>query len=365
VLLQDRHGTWHRGAVEGDRLAYPASSVKLGFLVGAVHWCREQGKAPDCLDPYVRPMIETSDNVATGEVVDHISGVVNGPAAGADLDTFIEKRRYTERVLDQSGLLGPQRLFTKTYPTNSGEEPQGLEHDAWQKLGRNAMTTDLAARLMLGVATGTIEPAATAYMRGLLRRPSFSAYSSLGGGLPPGSVHENKIGSAFDTLQDVMYAELPNGRRLVIAAFTNGWDAREPEPGDVARLGDFTARLLGHLGLDDAAGRAPVEVQSKSRDDGSVRWQWRVPQAGRYEIALWYDAAEPNTRAAQASIADASGRLQALGSVDQSTWGRRWIRLGDVDLVRGPAAVTLTPAPPGVAAGGRLRITRWPDDASH
>jgi hypothetical protein len=227
------------------------------------------------------------------------------------------------------------------------------------------MTTDLAARLMLGVATGTIEPAATAYMRGLLRRPSFSAYSSLGGGLPPGSVHENKIGSAFDTLQDVMYAELPNGRRLVIAAFTNGWDAREPEPGDVARLGDFTARLLGHLGLDDAAGRAPVEVQSKSRDDGSVRWQWRVPQAGRYEIALWYDAAEPNTRAAQASIADASGRLQALGSVDQSTWGRRWIRLGDVDLVRGPAAVTLTPAPPGVAAGGRLRITRWPDDASH
>jgi hypothetical protein len=203
-------------------------------------------------------------------------------------------------------------------------------------------------------------------MRILLRRPTFSAYSGLGGGLPPGSLHENKIGSAFDTLQDVMYAELPNGRRLVIAAFTNGWDAREPEPWDVARLGDFTARLLQHLGLDDAAGHAPIAVQSKPGDNGSVQWQWRVPRAGRYEIALWYDAAAGNTRAAQATVADANGKLQALGSVDQSTWGRRWIRLGDVELVRGAAAVTLAPAPPGVAAGGRLRVTRWPDDhASH
>jgi sterol desaturase/sphingolipid hydroxylase (fatty acid hydroxylase superfamily) len=363
VLLEDRHGTWRRGAVEGDHLAYPASSVKLGFLVGAVHWCREQGQAPDCLDAYARPMIETSDNVATGEVVDRISGAVNGPA-GADLDTFIERRRYTERVLDQLGLLGTQRLFTKTYPTNSGEEPQGLEHDAWRRLGRNAMTTDLAAQLMLGVATGTIEPAATSYMRDLLRRPAFSAYSSLGGGLPPGSVHENKIGSAFDTLQDVMYAELPDGHRLVIAAFTNGWDAREPGPWDVARLGDFTVRLLRHLGLDDAAGHAPLVVNGKRQPDSSARWRWRVPRAGRYEIALWYEAVAQQTRAAEAAIRDASGTPQVLGAVDQSTWGRRWIRLGDVELARGPAELTLRPMVPGSAAAGQLRITRWPRHAS-
>ena len=315
VLAQDRAGHWRRGSVEGDRLAYPASSVKLGFLVGAVHWCHEQGKAPDCLDEFVRPMIVDSDNVATGDVVDRISGAPNAAVAGNDAEAWIERRRYTERVLESAGLLGSQRLFTKTYPTNSGEEPAELERLAWQRLGRNAMTTDLAAALMLNVALGTLEPQATDYMRSLLRRPAFSGHSSLGGGLPPGSVHENKIGNAFDTLQDVMYAELPNGQRLVIAAFTNGWDSREPEPWDVAKLGDFTARLLQELKLDGAAGRAPRYVDASIAGDGTVRWQWRVPQPGRYELALWYDADPGNTHDARATVVTPDQRNE-IASLD-------------------------------------------------
>jgi hypothetical protein len=161
-----------------------------------------------------------------------------------------------------------------------------------------------------------------------------------------------------------MYAELPDGHRLVIAAFTNGWDAREPGPWDVARLGDFTARLLRHLGLDDAAGHAPLVVNGKQQPDGSAHWRWRVPRAGRYEIALWYEAVAQQTRAAEAAIRDASGTPQVLGAVDQSTWGRRWIRLGDLELARGPAELTLRPAAPGSAAAGQLRITRWPRHAS-
>ncbi len=360
VLLQGRDGHWRRGTVEGDQLAYPASSVKLGFLVGAVHWCREHDQAPDCLDEFVRPMIVDSDNVATGEVVDRISGAPNAPVADNDVEAWIERRRYTERVLESVALLGSQRLFTKTYPTNSGEEPAELERLAWQRLGRNAMTTDLASALMLNVALGTLEPQATDYMRSLLRRPAFSGHSSLGGGLPPGSVHENKIGSAFDTLQDVMYAELPNGQRLVIAAFTNGWDAQEPGPGDVAKLGDFTARVLRELKLDDAAGRAPQYVDALAPGGGAVRWQWRVPQPGRYELALWYDAEAGNAREAHATVV-AQGQHHELAVLDLATWGRRWIRLGDVKLDRGKAALVLTSSTPGKLTGGRLRIARWPD----
>ncbi len=360
VLLQDRDGHWRRGAVAGDQLAYPASSVKLGFLVGAVHWCHEQGKTPDCLDEFVRPMIVDSDNVATGEVIDRISGAPNAPAAGNDAEAWIERRRYTERVLESAGLLGSQRLFTKTYPTNSGDEPAELERLAWQRLGRNAMTTDLAAAMMLNVAMGTLEPQATDYMRCLLRRPAFSGHSSLGGGLPPGSTHENKIGSAFDTLQDVMYAELPGGQRLVIAAFTNGWDSQEAEPWDVAKLGDFTARLLQKLRLDGAAGSEPRYVDAAPARDGAVSWQWHVPQAGRYELALWHEADPGNTREARA-IVETPGRRDEIASLDLSTWGRRWIRLGDVQLDRGKTALVLKTSTSGKLAGGRLRIARWPD----
>jgi hypothetical protein len=247
ALVEADDGTWLRGSVEGDVPAYPASCVKLPFLVAAVHWCAAQGRTPDCLDEHVRPMIVESDNVATGFVVDAISGVANGPLDGADLEGWIAARRYAERVLDAHGLLRGQRVFTKTYPTNSGEEPDGLERAAWQQLGRNAMTSDASAELMLAVVTGAIEPQATAYMRALLRRPADSAHSALGAGLPAGSLHENKVGTAFDTLEDIMYAELPDGRRLVLAAFTNGWNPDLPPPADVAVLGRYTGLLLARL----------------------------------------------------------------------------------------------------------------------
>ena len=78
--------------------------MKLGFLVGAVHWCQEQGRAPDCLDEFVRPMIVDSDNVATGEVLDRISGeagsaraapVTGYPLARLDLARIAQSMRAT------------------------------------------------------------------------------------------------------------------------------------------------------------------------------------------------------------------------------------------------------------------------------
>jgi sterol desaturase/sphingolipid hydroxylase (fatty acid hydroxylase superfamily) len=357
VLLRDRSGAWKHGAVEGDAPAYPASVVKLGFLVAAVHWCHEHERAPDCLDQYVRPMIVESDNVATGFVVDAISGAPNASVDGADVEHWIEQRRYTERVLDAQGLLGPQRLFTKTYPTNSGEDPADLERLAWQRLGRNAMTPDLTAKLMLAIVSGTIEPQATDYMRALLRRPRFSAHSALGGGLPPGSDYENKPGSAFDTLQDVMYARLPSGRELVVSVFSNGWDANEREPWDVARLGDFAQRLLHELHLD-ARGSASRLLEPRIATDDEMRWRWRNAAAGKYELAVWYDADAANTPRASARVEPLAA--DAASDVDQTTWGRRWIRLGDFDLPRGTNELVMTRRAAGRLAPTRLRITPWP-----
>ncbi|MGI9245664.1 MAG: sterol desaturase family protein, partial [Steroidobacteraceae bacterium] len=107
VLVQGRDGAWARGHVGGEELGYPASMVKLGFLVAAVHWCAERALSPDCLDPYARAMIVESDNVATGEVVDRISGTTNAPEDAAAVAAWMDRRGYAERVLDAAGLLGP------------------------------------------------------------------------------------------------------------------------------------------------------------------------------------------------------------------------------------------------------------------
>jgi len=355
VLVEGRDGRWHRGQVEGDVPAYPASCVKLPFLVGAVHWCAEQGRDPDCLDQYARPMIVESDNVATGFVVDAVSGAANAPTDGADVDAWIEKRRYTERVLEKAGLLGKQRLFTKTYPTNSGEEPADLEKLAWERLGRNAMTADLAARLMLAIQSGALEPQARDYMRSLMRRPTFSGHSALGGGLPPGSLQENKIGSAFDTLEDIMYAELPNGRRLIVAAFSNGWDQRDAEPWDVSRFARYTELLVAKLGL---ATGLPAAVHLVAQGGAEApRWTIDAPADGRYEIAAWYPAMEGNASAVDYVVRHDGGETRVR--LDQTMWGARWIKLGDFDLLKGEGSVTLERAGPGHLAAGPLRVTRW------
>ncbi len=384
ALVEDSPGRWLRGSVEGDRLAYPASCVKLAFLVAAVHWCRERGRDPDCLDASVRPMIVDSDNVAAGVVLDTVSDAPNGPVDGTDWEDWLERRRYVERLLDRASLLGSQRLATKTYPTNSGESPEALELLVLERHGRNAMSADLSARLMLAIASGSLEPQANAYMRSLLRRPTMSGQGSLGGGLPPGSVHENKIGNAYDTLEDIMYAELPNGRRLVIAAYTDGWNQAEPEPWDVARLGSYTELLIRQLELDrgldpplylPAADAARHGTQWRSEhgrgayyaagylvaDEGTaaqLSWTLEVPHAGRYEVSVWYAASQAATQAAQYTVTHANGQTQLV--LDQQVWGSRWIKLGDFDFGPSGGTLLLTGAARGRLVADAVRLSGWP-----
>ncbi len=259
VLVATEAGTWLRGSVGGDRPWYPASCVKLGFAVAAVHWCESQGKSADCLDESVAPMLEVSDNVATGVVVDAITGTVNAPAEGADYDAWFARRLYTENLLQQHGLLDGQRFVNKTYPTNSGEMPEGLEKLALERHGRNSMHADGAARLMLAMVLREFGEAATGYIRSRLRRPPVSKHSSMGGGFPEGTRYESKIGDAYDTLAEIVHAELPDGRRLIIAAFSNGRDPDGPDEQDLTSLAGFSARLLERLPAGTAKGA--------SRDD--------------------------------------------------------------------------------------------------
>ena len=250
VLLAAADGTWRRGSVGGERPWYPASCVKLGFGIAAAHWCAAAHRAPDCLDEAVLPMLRDSDNVATGVVVDAITGVTNGPAEGADFDAWQARRLYTEELLERHGLLDGQRFGNKTYPTNSGEMPEGLERLLLERHGRNSMHADGSARLMLALVQGGFGAPARDYLRSRLRRPLVSENSAMGGAFPADTVYESKIGEAYDTLAEIMHAELPDGRRLIVAAFSNGRDPEGPDDQDQTVLAGFAARLLERLPLD-------------------------------------------------------------------------------------------------------------------
>ena len=251
VLLADADGSWRRASVGGRESWYPASCVKLAFAVAAVHWCESKGGPADCLDASVLPMLRDSDNVATGFVVDAITETVNGPVAGADYDAWFGRRLYTERLLDRHGLLDGQRFVNKTYPTNSGEEPAGLEALARERHGRNAMHADGGARLMLALVTDAFGKRARDYVRERLRRPRQSPNSSMGGGFPEGTLYESKIGDAYDTLAEIVHAELPDGRRIIISAFSNARDPDGPDQQDLTALAGFSKRLLDRLPAGD------------------------------------------------------------------------------------------------------------------
>jgi Beta-lactamase enzyme family len=381
VLQRADDGRWRRGSVGGAELAYPASAVKLAYMVAAVHWCAEHDRAPDCLDADVRPMIVDSDNVATGRAVDAISGAPNVESDSDEgFDAWLEKRRYTERLLASLGLLGSQRLLNKTWPTNSGEEPLGFEKLSIARIGRNAMAPDESARLMLAIEEGVIEPQATSYMKSLLQRERFGGHGSFGRGLPPATDYRAKIGNAYDTLQEIAAITLPDRRRFVIAAFSDGLNQQDPEPHDVGTLGDYVEELLQVLptpgGASSGAWRRIVSAQAAppgwgeiARDGArsesgkvltsdvagaSYTWRIAVPNPGRYELAAWYPASAAQTANAAYTLSGGDGT--AVVELDQRHWHARWLPLGTVDVAGSEVIVTVRNAGTGTLVADALRV---------
>jgi hypothetical protein len=67
LTLDPSDGMWHRGSYNQSETAYPASTVKLFYLVASIQWCKNNGYPYDCLAVHQRPMISVSDNFETGQ----------------------------------------------------------------------------------------------------------------------------------------------------------------------------------------------------------------------------------------------------------------------------------------------------------
>jgi beta-lactamase class A len=212
----------------GDVPIYPASVIKLFYLVAAHRWM-EDGRLADTpeLRRALRDMIVDSYNEATHYVIDLLTETTSGPELPpAELEVWQEKRNAVNRYFAS---LGYTNINANKKPWCEG--PYGRETQAIQRFqpSRNWLTTDATARLVAEIATGrAVSGPRSAQMLELMRRDPIAAGDAdpdsqarfTGPALPPGSRLWSKAGWTSETRHDAACIELPDGRRLVLVVFT-------------------------------------------------------------------------------------------------------------------------------------------------
>ena len=231
-LTDASHPSW--ASYRGDVLMYPASVVKLFYLVAAHQWM-EDGRLEDTpeLRRALRDMIVESYNEATHYVVDLLTGTTSGPELTEDsLRAWVDQRNAVNRYFQSLGFAG---INVNKKPW--GEGPYGREMQAIQRFEpkRNGLTTDATARLLASVVTGkAVTAERSRQMLELLRRDVFSpikdpedqthGFSGIALLKPmrEGARLWSKAGWTSETRHDAAYLELPDGRKFVLVVFTTG-----------------------------------------------------------------------------------------------------------------------------------------------
>jgi beta-lactamase class A len=240
-----------QGSYRGGEQIYPASVIKLFYLVAAHRWM-EDGKLADTeeLRRAMRDMIVDSYNEATGYIVDLLTDTTSGPELSpADMEIWYEKRNAVNRYFTS---LGFQNINVNRKPWCEG--PYGREKQSvnlHKPNHRNWLTTDATARLLTEIATGrSVTPERSRQMMELLKRDPFNPKAEsqsreyTGKGLPEGARLWSKAGWTSETRHDAAYVELPDGNRFVLVVFTvNHANEKEIIPAAVtAVIEDISAK---------------------------------------------------------------------------------------------------------------------------
>jgi beta-lactamase class A len=216
-----------RASYRGEAQIYPASVIKLFYLVAA-HRQMEDGKLADTeeLRRAMKDMIVDSYNEATGYIVDLLTGTTSGPELSAsEMEQWHDKREAVNRYFTS---MGYTNINVNKKPWCEG--PYGRETQAIKlyQPTRNWLTTDATARLMVEIATGkAVSAARCEQMKELLARDYANAANTnrqaknyTGAALPTGAKLWSKAGWTSETRHDAAYVELPNGARFVLVIFT-------------------------------------------------------------------------------------------------------------------------------------------------
>lgn len=214
----------------GNERIYPASVVKLFYLVAAHRWLEDKKieLTPE-LTRALRDMIVDSSNEATQYVVDVLTQTTSGfELPPKEMEEWQYKRNAVNRYFSGLGYTNIN-VNQKTFC----EDAYGRERVSRGPNGenRNKLTTDAAARLMMEIVTSkAANPARTAMMMDLLKR-DYTGTSNDGDNQGVGftgmalkginGAHLwSKAGWTSTTRHDVAYIEMPDGRKFVLATFT-------------------------------------------------------------------------------------------------------------------------------------------------
>jgi beta-lactamase class A len=219
----------------GSRPVYPASVVKLFYLVAVEAWL-EAGRLRFTheLRSALSAMIGQSSNDATNHIVDLLTGTTGGPdLPPAAFKHWLMRRRAINRYFASWGCpeFAGINLTQKTWT----DAPYGRERQSRYDVprNRNLLSTDAVARLLLAVEKGeVVNRRRSAAILKLLARPIPArpdplmpfdqVFGFLGEGLPKGSRLWSKAGWTSTVKHDGAIVRLPNGHKFILVAFTAG-----------------------------------------------------------------------------------------------------------------------------------------------
>jgi hypothetical protein len=240
-------------AWRGDQPRYPASVVKLLYLVAAEEWLQRQliDDTPD-LRRALADMIRDSSNDATGLVLDLLTGTTSGPELPAEaFERWIMQRQLVNQWCEQLGWSewAGCNACQKTW----GDGPYGRERQFYGAAleNRNRLSSDLCARLLHGVMAGAlVSPLASGRMRGLLARsldpearaadPENQVDGFLGEGLPASARLWSKAGWMSQARHDAAYIEAEGQAPMLLVVFSES----QARANDAQLLPDLSRQLL-------------------------------------------------------------------------------------------------------------------------
>lgn len=211
-----------RADYHGDASFYPASLVKLFFMVETFH----QGKFSPEIERALREMIWVSDNDAAAFLLDILTDTSSGSELeGRALEDFIDRRRKLNRYF---GTLGYD-ISAMIKPWSFGPFGRDMQIMGENRVNRNRASANSFASLILWIVhRHALSPQASDAMMALLERPLFPPRPNenqvkefFGESLPPGTKLWSKEGDTSEVRHDAAYIELPSGARFVLVTFTS------------------------------------------------------------------------------------------------------------------------------------------------